>query len=387
MSRLTRLTLNQFRNYDAARLEFESDCVIFTGANGAGKTNILEAISLFNPKYALKGAALEEMKNIHALPHELCAVVADVTDGAGIKSKLAMALKREGALLKRELRLDERLCPSQAVLLEHIALQWLTPQMDGLFLGAAAERRRFLDRMVAIFDHVHVGRLNHLDKLWRERSAILQQGGRADPLWLGHLEQKIAEQLMTTEDARLLLLQRLSLIFMRLEKLLAFFPKPLLTAISPLPLMGEPALEREERVREILKEDRAQDMLGGKNKSGLHRFDFEVMHAQQNMKAHLCSTGEQKALLISLVLGFAYLLKAEKGRPPILLLDEVVAHLDAARRMALYELIKALGTQVFLTGTEPLLFEAWGAEALFLKVEHGQVMPYAKPSVLAREAR
>jgi DNA replication and repair protein RecF len=355
------LKLQNFRSYESLSLkDLAAGFTVLYGPNGAGKTNILEALSLLSPGRGLRGAGVLEIQRQQS--PEGWGVFAALSDhttlGTGLDPKTE----------KRTVRINGASVRGQTALAEVSSCVWLTPQMDRLFLDSSRERRKFLDRLVYAFDPGHAGRLTRYENAVRERSRLLQDG-RHDPLWLGGLEAQIAETGVAIAAARLDFGARLQKACQQRQN--DGFPLAELRVSGALEelLLRQPALEVEAIFAYQLKESRAKDALTGGAATGPHKSDLSVRYALKNMPAEQCSTGEQKALLIGLVLAHAGLIKAERGEAPLMLLDEVAAHLDQDRRRALYELLAETGAQVWLTGTDQSLFEAIEGRAQFLEVK------------------
>ena len=375
---LSRLRLSNFRSYAAAELETDGRPVVLTGANGAGKTNLLEAISYLVPGRGLRGARLSE---VDRQPPEAetgpetgpWAVSAEVVTPAGPRQ---LGTGRDPAATGRERRLvkvDGSLVSSQQALGDVLGAVWLTPQMDRLFLEGASGRRRFLDRLVLSFDPAHAGRITAYEHALRERARILRgDGGPADPDWLAALEETMAERGIAVAAARRDLVGRLAAACAEAE---GAFPRAGLGLAGDVEawLAEAPALEAEDRFKAALAASRRKDAETGGAALGPHRSDLAVRHLARRMPAAQCSTGEQKALLISIVLAHARLVALERGQPPLLLLDEIVAHLDAQRRAALYGALLSLRAQAWMTGTDSGLFDDFGAAALFVTVRDSRL--------------
>lgn len=338
--------------------------VVLYGPNGAGKTNILEALSLLSPGRGLRGANALEIQRVSA-PESWAAYTelsGHATIGTGLDPKTE----------KRSVKINGAVARGQNALAEVISCVWLTPQMDRLFLDSSRERRKFLDRLVYAFDPGHAGRLTRYENALRERSKLLQEG-RGDPVWLQGLESQIAETGVAIAAARLEFADRLQKASIQNQN--EHFPLAAIAVTGSLEeLLGTiPALEVEAIFAYQLKESRKRDAVTGGAASGPHKSDLTVRYEAKKMAADQCSTGEQKALLIGLVLAHARLIAAEKGEAPLMLLDEVAAHLDEGRRKALYELLKETGAQVWLTGTDRSLFSAIEGEAQFFEVREGRI--------------
>ena len=353
MSYLSSLTLTNFRCYSAAKLaDLSSGLIVLYGANGAGKTNVLEAVSLLSPGRGLRGAKNLDIQCGHegspwAVASELQTEYGPVRLGTGLDAQTE----------KRVVRINGEKARGQNALAEHLACVWLTPQMDRLFLDSASHRRRFLDRLVFAFDPGHSGRVSRYENAMRQRSKLLGEG-KDDPSWLDGLEAQMAEAGCAIAAARLEFVQRLQVVCDASES--EDFPRAVLNAGGTIEelLQKSSALEAEDLFKYQLQESRVRDAVTGGAACGPHKSDLHVKYAAKNMQASQCSTGEQKALLIGIILAHAKLIAAERGAPPILLLDEVAAHLDEGRRAALYDLLIALGGQVWLTGTDENLFTA-----------------------------
>ena len=371
---VVRLDLTDFRNYRRVRLETDGRPIVLTGPNGAGKTNLLEAVSFLAPGRGMRRARQAEIDRQPAEPGQGAWAVAARLDAPG--GTVTIGTGRDGASEsgdRRLVRIDGQPVKGQAALAQHLNLVWLTPQMDRLFQEGAAPRRRFLDRLVFGYDPEHATRLGGYEQALRERARLLRQGG-TDPAWLGVLEETMAREGVAIAAGRLDIVQRL-------DRAAAeagggsVFPVPRLALIGTVEgwLDEAPALAVEDRLRAALGAARRLDAEAGGATIGPHRADLAVSHAGKNVAAMLCSTGEQKALLISIVLAHARLQAALRGTAPILLLDEVAAHLDRLRRAALFETLLSLGSQAWLTGTDSMLFAEFGPNANFFTVTDGGI--------------
>jgi DNA replication and repair protein RecF len=373
---VARLMVSDFRCYQRAVVDADRRPVVLSGPNGAGKTNLLEALSFLAPGRGLRQARLAEVDRRNTDGATAWAVAARLT---GTDGDCDIGTGRdpdveEGARDRRILRIDGAPQRGLTGLADRLALLWLTPQMDGLFLDAKSARRRFLDRLVTSFDPGHASRLNAYDQAMAERLRLLRGDlpQPADPKWLDALEQQVAEQGIAIAAARLDLVARLG---NRLAEAEGAFPQP------DVALQGEvegwlsqmPALAAEDRLRQRLAENRGLDAEAGRGLVGPHRSDLFVRFASTHMPASDCSTGEQKALLIAILLGHARLMATELGRTPLLLLDEVAAHLDESRRRALFESLLDLGIQAWLTGTDRSLFSGFGERAQFFAVADARI--------------
>lgn len=374
---LTRLRLTEFRCYGRAALDLDARPVVLTGPNGAGKTNLLEAVSLLAPGRGLRRARLDDLpRRGRANGGWAVAATVETPDGP-----VELGTGRNGAEDgRRNIRIDGATAASQAALGAYMTVVWLTPQMDRLFLEGAPGRRRFLDRLAFGFDTAHVGRVNGYEHALRERARLLR-GPRPDPVWLETLERTMAERGIAVAAARREMTARLA-------RICASPPGPFPGAEIAVDgtiegwLDESPALDVEERFRAALRASRARDTETGGAVVGPHRSDLAVHHLATGMPADQCSTGEQKALLIAIVLAHARLQAAERGHAPILLFDEVAAHLDGSRRDALYREIRALGAQAWLTGTDRALFGPLEGHAQFFSVRDGTLRREPGPAGL-----
>lgn len=361
-----RLKLSDFRGYAEARIEVDRRSVVLTGLNGAGKTNILEALSMLAPGRGFRRARLADLDRQGGGPW---AVAAKLQRGADEPVEVGTGRDPEGSD-KRVVRIDARTIRGQAQLAEIGAIQWLTPQMDGLFLDGAGNRRRFLDRLVTGADPDHAGRLAAYDHAQRERLRLLREG-RADPTWLDALEDTMARHGVAVAAARRERVQALDGVTVGS----GVFPRAALRVAGSVEtwLDEMPALEIEDRLKARLAQNRRIDGESGMTAEGPHRSDLEVTHVARGQAARLCSTGEQKALLLSIQLANARLVKAHTGVAPLLLLDEVAAHLDETRRAALFQEIQVLGAQAWLTGTDSQLFRPLRGLGQFLRVADASI--------------
>lgn len=376
---VTRLTLTDFRNYRSARLDLTPGPVVLTGPNGAGKTNLLEAVSVLSPGRGLRRARLGELDRRR--DRELETGPQNEAGGWAVAATLETARGAVGIGTgrdpaggeRRAVRIDGETVRSQAALGEIVGMTWLTPQMDRLFTEGPAGRRRFLDRLVLGLDPAHAARAASYEHAMRERSRLLRPataGEPADPGWLGALEETMAAQGIAVAAARRDTVERLDAACAEAEGL---FPRARLSLVGTVETWLDewPALAAEERLKAALQQSRGADALAGGATVGPHRSDLVVTHAETNTLADGMSTGEQKALLISIILAHARLQRETRGEPPLLLLDEVAAHLDAPRREALFETLMGFESQFWLTGTDAVLFAPLRAVARFLAVRDG----------------
>jgi DNA replication and repair protein RecF len=364
-----RLALVDFRGYAQARLETDPRPVVLTGPNGAGKTNLLEAISFLAPGRGLRRARLGDIDRIGgAGPWSVVARLE--APGGAVEIRTGRAQGGE----RRLVQIDGSDVDSQAVLAEVVAVVWLVPALDRLFQDGASERRRFLDRLVVSGDPAHAAQLARYAHAARQRAQLLR-AGRIDPSWLGALERQAAAAGVAVAAARRETVRGLAA---ALDDPPAGFPQPGLALDGQVEAWLEQAsaLETEERFGAALAAARRQDAETGITAIGPHRSDLLVHDRGSGRPARDCSTGQQKALLVSLVLAEARLRAAAGERQPLLLLDEVAAHLDAARRAALFEAVCALGAQAWLTGTDAATFAPLGGRAQFFTVQDATLQAY-----------
>ncbi|HEY0234017.1 MAG TPA: DNA replication/repair protein RecF [Afipia sp.] len=373
VSRILRLSLTHFRNYRAASLTTSADLIVLVGPNGAGKTNCLEAISFLSPGRGLRRATLDDVADNQgdgswAVSAEVEGEGGLATLGTGIDAPHA-----EGAATSRRARIDREPVASPAAFGDHLRMVWLTPSMDGLFMGAASERRRFFDRLVLAIDKDHSSRISALERSLRSRNRLLEDRN-FDSHWCDAIERETAELAVAVAAQRGHTLQRLAA---ALATRGAGSPFPSadisLDGWMESALLSEPATAVEDRYRDILREGRAKDAAAGRTLNGPHTTDLQVIYAPKNMPARDASTGEQKALLIGLVLAHAGLVADMTGITPLLLLDEVVAHLDPGRRIALFDELAKLGAQVWMTGADPASFADLGSRADIFGVDGGKI--------------
>lgn len=351
---VARLSLVDFRSYADAVLTPGPGLVILTGENGAGKTNLLEAVSLLAPGRGLRGAALGEMaRQGGAGGFSVAARMADTVEiGVGT---IASAPER------RLVRVNGAAAAANA-LAERLAVLWLTPAMDRLFADSAGSRRRFLDRLVLALEPGHAHHAARYEAAMRARTRLLTADAPADPAWLTALELQMEEHGRAVAAAR--------------ERTVAALSARI--TIEPESDFARAGLALESWAEGDpwrLAGYRQRDSAAGRATAGPHRQDLRVTHLGKDQPAERCSTGEQKALLIGLVLAHAALVAERVGRPPVLLLDEVAAHLDPRRRAALLERLAASGGQVWMTGTEPALFADANADASRFMVENATIHP------------
>jgi DNA replication and repair protein RecF len=367
---VVRLTLTDFRSYQQYRMETDLRPVVLTGPNGVGKTNLLEAISFLAPGRGLRRAKLSEVGRADAAdaPQGAWAVAAQVQTQNG---PLDIGTGRAaGPSDRRLIRINGDAARSQSDLGAYISTVWLTPAMDRLFTDAPSGRRRFLDRLVYGLDPDHAGRLSAFENAHRQRQRLLKDGV-TDGMWYDALETTMAEHGVAVAAARRDLLSRLS---EALEASDGPFPKADVALHGVLEgwLEHRSALSAEDDYRALLCASRARERAGAPTE-GPQRSDLMVFHRRKNQPAARCSTGEQKALLIALLLAQARVQGALRGAAPLLLLDEVAAHLDDTRRRALYDELVTLGAQAWLTGTDRALFDGFADRAQFFALSEGHL--------------
>lgn len=378
---LLSLTLTDFRSYAHARLETGGRSVFLFGANGAGKTNLLEAISLLSPGKGLRGVSLAEVGR--RLPGEATgrawAVSAEVQAGTDAPVRIGTGVDQGGAP-RRTVRLDGETVPPGR-LADHVRPIWLTPAQDRLFLEAASERRRFFDRLVFAGEPAHAANANAYDKAQRERMRLLidaaDTGAPADATWLTALEARLAEfgALLAQARARTLLALQAE-INGRGDRPFPLARLYLTGEWERMALEDAPFAEIELKLAQALAAARGRDGAAGRALTGPHRGDLAIFHVEKDRPAAECSTGEQKALILNLILAqAARLSRAESAPNPVILLDEVAAHLDLTRRAALADELTALKLQAFLTGTDESLFDHLKGRALGVRVSDAGLTP------------
>ncbi len=370
---LTALSLKDLRNYRALKLSFDATLIVLTGPNGAGKTNLLEAISLLAPGRGLRRAPFEEIVREGADGGWAVAATVRRNDE---EARLGTGLEagQPGEARIRKVRINGAPASSADALLDYLRVLWLTPAMDGLFVGPAGDRRRFLDRLVLAIDPGHARRVRDFERLLTQRNRLLEESGAA--AWLDAVETEVAAHAVAVALARA---EAVALVSARLERGAGkdvAFPAGKVSLVGDFDrsLVGRSAAEAEVSYRETLAAARSADRAAGRTLQGPHRSDLHVVLAAKDMPAARSSTGEQKALLIGLILAYAEVVAEASGMTPILLLDEVAAHLDPARRGALFERVAALGSQAFLTGTDRALFADLPAGSTRFQVSEGRVV-------------
>ena len=378
-----RLALNNFRNYGDLALELPVDAarpVVLYGGNGAGKTNLLEALSYLAPGRGLRGARLQDVAKIDGNGTWAVSILGNTKSGhirIGTGLVAALNAPRDGdrAGDRRTVRIDGEGAAGPAVLSSYFSIVWLTPRMDRLFLDAQSGRRKFFDQMVCGLHPDHARHIGSYERTMRERIKLLSDGYRPDPVWLSALEKRMAEHGVAVAAARNDALSHLAHqidtqpegAFPKADIALDGFLEALLSDLS--------ALEVEEHFAVRLEASRSEDARSHRTGLGPHRTDLLVTHRPKVMPARLCSTGEQKALMVGLVLADARMQRAMSGYAPMLLMDEVSAHLDDERRAALFDELTELGSQAWLTGTDAHLFQSLKGRASFFYVDGGILSP------------
>jgi DNA replication and repair protein RecF len=369
-----RLNLHNFRNYHSASLEAGVGTIALVGPNGAGKTNLIEAISFLAPGRGLRRTTLSEIAfnegdRSWAVAAEVEGALGLATLGTGIDPP-----PEDATATKRQCRIDREPVSSAAAFADHLRVIWLVPAMDNLFSGSPSERRRFLDRLALAVDAEHGSRVNALERSLRSRNRLLEEV-RTDSHWLDAIEHETAALAVAVASLRVETIRRLAAVLdMRRD---SPFP-PVEVAIDgwlEQLIPAYPASEIEQRYRAVLRDNRSRDAAAGRTLDGPHLSDLKVVYAAKGIPAADASTGEQKALLIGLILAHARLLGEMTGAAPVLLLDEVLAHLDPARRSALHREIAGLGVQAWMTGADPALFREIESPAALVEVKSGTLNP------------
>jgi DNA replication and repair protein RecF len=387
---LARLALTDFRNYSQASVALGPGSVVLNGPNGAGKTNILEAVSMLTPGRGLRGAAYADLARLNGTGG--WSVAARLShDGTEVALGTGQPVPSDGSAASgRVVRIDGETSNGSGALADYVQVLWLTPSMDGLFTGPASDRRRFLDRIVASFDDAHRTRLNAFERAMRQRNRLFEMGERSDR-YFAAIESQLAETGTAIAAGRVEVVDRLAG-SIAAGRSVGQSPFPwadlALEGWLEAAVRGQAAVEVEDAYAMRLAENRERDRAAGRTLEGPHRSDLQVGHGPKQMPGHLCSTGEQKALLIGLILAQAAALKSARGGiPPLLLLDEIAAHLDIARREALFTEIERLRAQAWMTGTDDEVFRPLRSTAQFFTVANGSITrnnpdqprPFARP--------
>jgi DNA replication and repair protein RecF len=393
---VSRLSLTRFRSYEHLRLEVDLSPVVLTGDNGAGKTNILEALSFLIPGRGMRRAKLSDITTqktvrdeINSFSGNLLPVSStssnwgvsatiynkgeELTVGTGLETSFREEAGERKTSEKRVVKIEGEVVKNQAELGKIMTAVWLTPSMDRLFRGAPAPRRRFIDRLVYAFDPEHAKRTSAYEYALRQWNKLVKEG-RKDDFWFRAIEETMASNAVAVAAARCDVAKKLSHI---LNESIGEFPRGSLSINGKVEnwLEEMSAIDVEDKLKELYIKERQNAFFEGNiSVEGPHKTDIDVVHKEKNMPARLCSTGEQKALLIAIILAQATLQTRTYGKAPILLLDEVTAHLDENRREALFNEICELNAQAWLTGTDEKVFRGLRNKAQLLKVENSQIV-------------
>lgn len=358
MAYISKLKLYNFRNHISFEEDICNNPVILCGENGVGKTNILESISMLSPGKGLRNADIAELNHQGEYLWQINACV------SAEKPTEIDIYNNNG---KKQIQIDGKATKTQGELAEYLGVIWVTPLMDQLFIGPASERRRFLDRLVYHFDPAHAKRVLAYEKYMRERLKLLKENIR-DDIWLFVLEKNMAENGVAIATSRM---EIVGIIRKFLDSQVSSFPKAIISVDGYLEniLARKNALQAEEEFIDKLGKSRNFDRESGRTNFGAHKSDMKLVHDGKNQPAALCSTGEQKALLFSVIIAEARARKEWKEDPPIILLDEVVAHLDEYKRAALFDEIKALKIQAWMSGTDKNMFKMIEKDSLILELQ------------------
>jgi len=368
-----RLQLTDFRSYPSLDLAIDTPMVVLTGPNGVGKTNLLEALSFLTAGRGLRRPDLADCAR--ASGSGRWAVAADIETAQGtIRFGTGIDPPGNGPQTRRY-KIDGEPVTSIRSFADYIRVVWLTPALDRLFSGPAADRRRYLDRLVLAVDSDHGTRVASLERALRNRNKLLEEHHRADPRWLDAIEREVAELGVAVAAARVETVTKLSSLIFESADEASAFPLPLLALDGEIEalLADRPALEAEDQYRALLRDNRGRDAGAGRTLIGPHASDLDVRYQAKDLAASQASTGEQKALLISIALAHARLVSVMSGIAPIILLDEIAAHLDPSRRAALYGALMKLEAQVWMTGADPLAFNEVPPQAHIFNVSPGLV--------------
>lgn len=375
------ITLSHYRNYSVLKQDFTAGRIILTGLNGAGKTNLLEAVSLLSPGRGLRRAAYADIASAgssaanagFAVSAQLeSSLYGETHIGTAAQPRLGdnPAFSGKAEWGGRRVLINHAPQPAES-LSEYCRVIWLIPAQDGLFTGAAGDRRRFLDRLVLAIDSAHARRVADYEKAMRSRNRLLAENC-SDYYWLDAVEAQMAALGTAIAAARQELIGRLRAAALPLLNADGFPPAALaVDGLLENRLQKQAAIDAEEFFCQSLRKNREKDRWAGRSLEGPHRSDLAILHKEKNMPAALCSTGEQKALLTGLILSHAHLTAELAAMTPILLLDEIAAHLDARRRAALFAVLENLQAQAFMTGTDKTLFSALKGRADFFDVQDG----------------
>jgi len=372
--RLIRLTLTDFRSYATLNWQHQARISVLAGPNGTGKTNLLEAVSLLAPGRGLRGARVADLAR-----HGTTAwAVAGRFRSETAATDIGTGTPPDGPPDRRVFRLDGSAPRSQAEIAARVAVVWLTPQMDRLFQEALSGRRRFLDRLVWALEPGHAREIGSHDTAMAQRNRLLAEG-RADPAWLAALEDAMARHAVAATAARITLGTHLNAALQ--AGAAAPFPAAAIALVCPIAdrLAVSPAVEVEDWLRTSLAASRSRDATAGSTALGAHRTDMALSDSATGRPAAQASTGEQKALLVGLILGHAALIAEARGSAPLLLLDEPAVHLDPDRRVALFAALMRLEAQTILTGTDHETFSPLAGHAELLRTGEGHLVPATLP--------
>ncbi len=372
---LRRVILSDFRSYAALDLAVVAPTVVVSGENGSGKTNLLEAISLFAQGKGLRRAELGQLARHGGSGGFALSLDVAAADGGPIQfgTGLEPAGPSASGTPARRYRIDREPVATARGFADHLRIVWLTPAMDALFNGSPGERRRFLDRLVLAVDAGHGTRVAALERALRQRNRVLEDGPRADLAWLDAIERELAELAVAVAAARSETVTRLgALLAARRDAAFPWAEMAITGEVDAL-CAGHAALEVEDRYRTMLRAGRNADAAAGRTLMGPQTADLLVRHGPKGLEAALCSTGEQKALLVGLVLAHARLVADLSGIAPVILLDEIAAHFDAVRRAALFAELEALPGQVWMTGADAAAFADVRGDVQSLRVEPGRI--------------
>jgi DNA replication and repair protein RecF len=370
--RIERLVLNEFRSYAALDFELTGQMIVLTGLNGAGKTNILEALSFLCLGRGLRRADLRECSRNTGEILNPWAVSVEIRQS---ENSLHLGTGFDPTETTRKCRVNRTPVTSASAFAEYVRIIWLTPAMDGLFSGSAGERRRFLDRLVLTVDSTHGARVNALDRALRNRNRLLSEA-LADRLWLDAAEREVAELSIAVTTARHEALTRLQALILQDKDTTSPFPWAEISLEGEIDqlCLEHPAVIAEEKLREMLRSLRHRDAASGRTSVGPHISDLRVKHGPKSADAAQCSTGEQKALLTGLILAHARLVTQMTGLSPFILLDEIAAHFDPSRREALFSTLEQSGAQVWMTGADGAAFTPLHNRAEMFQVEQGRLI-------------
>lgn len=392
---VARLMLTDFRNFKHATINLAPQCVVLTGPNGSGKTNLLEAVSLLAPGRGMRGAVIHDMarhdgSGVWSIAARVASGGRELAIGTGKLAEYAVSKKNGG----RTVRIDGETVSSSSRLGETVAAIWLMPAMEGLFTGPASDRRKFLDRLTSACNPSHRSLLARFDLAMRQRNRLLESGASNARIFASY-ERQMAETGVAIAAARVETIDRLDVLIETRQRSASSMPFPWATVAVAGTLetavRQRPAIAIEDDYAALLAASRERDRASGRTIDGPHAADFIVGFGPKQMPARLCSTGEQKALLIGLILAQADLIKSSRhGQAPLILLDEIAAHLDEGRREALFQEIMRLDSQAWMTGTDHAAFSPLGENAQFFNVSAGIATPrHVQPNAshLNRQSR